>query len=304
MKQMLYQVCVLIPYKIVHDSASEKASKKLIPREILKKLSKAHATNLHQKLSTGYYVLFNKINESITELSHPTLLELNRQLRVLYQISVTLPFILDKDDETYPLQIELVRDVIGYMLSFALFQFSELERIDLIDSSDERPGETESRTILLRREKTHILFEVMKLMSLIKETTDTNNEDIRLNVAKLVDKEKDLTTGDLQAMTRDKREADRHFKIMGMGKYAIGLQKGLYEYDPSRYEFEQSELDRQLQGEKKELGMISEAMQMYMNSDNLEAFDERFRESEIEREVNDISHLQGEDGDDMEYDEY
>jgi hypothetical protein len=305
MQQMLYQICVLIPYKIVHDSSSEKASKKLIPREILKKLSKAHASNLQQKLSTGYYVLFDKINKETNNLCHPTLLELNKQLRVLYQISNALPFILDKENESYPLQIQLVRDVLEFMVSFSLYQFSELERIDLISGEiDEVDLDSESKTVLLRRQKTHILFEVMKLMSLIKETTNTNNEEIRLNVAKLVDKEKDLTTGDLQAMTRDKREADRHFKIMGMGKYAIGLQKGLYEYDPSRYEFEQSELDRQLQGEKNEIGMISEAMKMYMNSDNLEGFEERFRESEIEREVNDISHLQGEDGDDMEYDEY
>lgn len=65
--------------------------------------------------------------------------------------------------------------------------------------------------------------------------------DIRLALEKRAEKEKQQIIGEMNGMTRDRRQVELTQKSLGMGRWAVGGSKAIRQYDPERYEAERLE---------------------------------------------------------------
>ena len=103
----------------------------------------------------------------------------------------------------------------------------------------------------LKQKTSELLVAFMEIYKNEKDTIDTTYEEIQDRVFKLREKEKDLVTDRLKAMTDEERDADTMLKITKQGLYSKGLEKGLTMYDKDFYEEEQNLRDEMLRAERK-----------------------------------------------------
>jgi hypothetical protein len=126
-------------------------------------------------------------------------------------------------------------------------------RIDL-GMSTETKRDTKILTGNLRQLKeqtAELLVAFVNILGLEKDTIDNTYEDIQDKVFKLREREKDMVTDRLKAMTDEQRDADTILKITKQGLYSKGLQKGLTVYDKDFYDEEQTLRDEMEKAERK-----------------------------------------------------
>lgn len=127
-------------------------------------------------------------------------------------------------------------------------EVTDLFSVDFIEETDTRVDlgmssrtETETRILTgnkreLKQKTAELLVVFMEIYRNEKETIDTTYEEIQDRVFKLREKEKDMVTDRLKAMTDEERDADTILKVTKQGLYSKGLQKGLTMYDKDFYE--------------------------------------------------------------------
>lgn len=103
----------------------------------------------------------------------------------------------------------------------------------------------------LKQKTAELLIAFMHILRNEKETIDTTYEDIQDRVFKLREREKDLVTDRLKAMTDEQRDVDTVLKITKQGLYSKGMEKGLTMYDKDYYEDEQVLRDEMTKAERK-----------------------------------------------------
>ena len=103
----------------------------------------------------------------------------------------------------------------------------------------------------LRQKVSELLISFMDIFRNEKQTIDITYEDIQDRVFKLREREKDMVTDRLKAMTDEERDTDTILKVTKQGLYSKGLQKGLTMYDKDFYEDEQNLRDEMLKAERK-----------------------------------------------------
>jgi len=126
-------------------------------------------------------------------------------------------------------------------------------RIDL-GMSSERKFKTIIQTGNLKQLKeitTELLISFVNMLGDEKEIIDTTYEEIQDRIFKLKEKEKNMVTDKLKAMTDEERDVDNILKITKQGDYSKGLQKGLTMYDVEFYEREEKLRDEMLKAERK-----------------------------------------------------
>jgi hypothetical protein len=137
---------------------------------------------------------------------------------------------------------------------FSVDYIEETEtRIDLGMSSR---NETDIRIMtgnkkVLKQKTAELLIAFMDIFRNEKEIVDTTYEEIQDRVFKLREREKDMVTDRLKAMTDEERDADTLMKITKQGLYSKGLQKGLTVLDKDFYDQEQSLRDEMEKAERK-----------------------------------------------------
>jgi len=102
----------------------------------------------------------------------------------------------------------------------------------------------------LRQKTAELLIAFIDILHNQKDTIDISYEEIQDMVFKLREKEKDMVTDRLKNMTDELRDADTILKINKLGKYSVGMQKGLTMYDKDYYEKEGDLRDEMLKAEK------------------------------------------------------
>jgi hypothetical protein len=102
----------------------------------------------------------------------------------------------------------------------------------------------------LRQKTAELLIAFIDILHNQKDTIDISYEEIQDRVFKLREKEKDMVTDRLKNMTDELRDADTILKINKLGKYSVGMQKGLTMYDKDYYEKEGHLRDEMLKAEK------------------------------------------------------
>jgi hypothetical protein len=103
----------------------------------------------------------------------------------------------------------------------------------------------------LKQKTADLLIAFMNILKNEKDLIDVSYEEIQDRVFKLREREKDMVTDRLKAMTDEQRDADTILKITKQGLYSKGLQKGLTIYDKDFYEDEQILRDEMEKAERK-----------------------------------------------------
>jgi hypothetical protein len=142
-------------------------------------------------------------------------------------------------------------------------EITELFSVDYIEDTETRihlgmsPQTTIDTKILtgnlkqLKEQTTELLIAFVNILGVEKEIVDITYEDIQDKVFKLREREKDMVTDRLKAMTDEQRDADTILKITKQGLYNKGLQKGLTVYDKDFYDEEQTLRDEMEKAERK-----------------------------------------------------
>jgi hypothetical protein len=148
-----------------------------------------------------------------------------------------------------------------------------------------------------------------------KDTIDTSYEEIQDRVFKLKEKEKDMVTDKLKAMTDEGRDVDTVFKIIKQGVYSKGLEKGLTMYDKDFYEREE---EQELRDEMEKAERRIRKKNKYAIDENIdilvdEYLEQKQLENDIDQDAYDMSFLNesyydgnfdGVDAPEQEYDDY
>jgi hypothetical protein len=176
----------------------------------------------------------------------------SRYLFQYYLLRILICYVnLSDEDDMIVTEIRQTTDVTDI---FSVDYIEETEtRIDLGMTSRKQ----ENTKVLtgnkkeLRQKVSELLISFMEIFRNEKQTIDITYEDIQDKVFKLREKEKDMVTDRLKAMTDEERDADTLLKITKQGLYSKGLQKGLTVYDKDFYEDEQNLRDEMQKAERK-----------------------------------------------------
>jgi len=93
----------------------------------------------------------------------------------------------------------------------------------------------------LREKIASLLISFIDIFTTEKDIIDISYEEIQDRVFKLKEREKDMVTDKLKAMTDEGRDIDTILKITKQGLYSKGLQKGLTIYQKDFYEKEEEQ---------------------------------------------------------------
>ena len=132
-----------------------------------------------------------------------------------------------------------------------------------------------------------------------KKSADLSYSDIEKRVTRSKLQEKKLITDFLRDMDQDERRVEDMKKILKLGRWNIGLRKGLVKYDKGRYKEERTDLLNQLanQGDAEEDVVIQRDVQE-IEADEAEEVDDFYNQ-----EANDIDGFMGDDADGAYYEE-
>ena len=176
----------------------------------------------------------------------------SRFLFEYYLIRILITYVALSDDEN--MIVTEIKKTMEVTDIFSVDYIEETEtRIDLGMSSR---NQTDTRILTgnkkeLKQKTAELLIAFMEILRNEKESIDTNYENIQDRVFKLREREKDIVTDRLKAMTDEERDADTMLKITKQGLYSKGLEKGLTMYDKDFYEDEQNLRDEMLKAERK-----------------------------------------------------
>lgn len=176
----------------------------------------------------------------------------SRFLFEYYLYRILISYISLSDDENM-IVTEVKKDLEVTDL-FSVDYIEETEtRIDLSMTSREK---TDIRIMTgnkkeLKQKTADLLIAFMNIFKNEKNLIDVSYEEIQDRVFKLREREKDMVTDRLKAMTDEQRDTDTVMKITKQGLYSKGLKKGLTMYDKDFYEDEQVLRDEMEKAERK-----------------------------------------------------
>jgi hypothetical protein len=242
----------------------------------------------------------------------------SRDLFEYYLLRVLLEYIVLADDDN--MVVSEVTKTVDVVDIFTVEFMEETEtRIDLTMSSrsekDKKilPGNKRE----LKQKTAELLVAYMDIFRDEKETIDVTYEDIQDRIFKLKEREKDMVTDRLKAMTDEGRDIDTILKISKLAgsenDYSKGLKKGLTVYDKDFYEEEQHMRDELEKAERKIRKKNKDA-----NDENIdilldEYMEQRHMAKEIDEDAYDMEYLNetyydgnfdGVDAPEEEYDDY
>ena len=193
-------------------------------------------------------------------------------------------------------------------------EVQDLVSVDFLDESERREDfvettRTENLGILngnkkeLKQLVSQLLIVFLNIMDKHKDTIDISYEQIRDNIFKLKEIEKNKITDRLKSLTDESRDLDTMLKINKLGVWGKGLQKGLTVYDKEAYEEEEEFRDEMEKAErnirKKNSNVTNDNIDQFLD-DYLE---EQREGEDIEREAYDLEYL-NEDFDDGNFNGY
>ena len=133
-----------------------------------------------------------------------------------------------------------------------------------------------------------------------KKTVDLKYGDIQKRITRSRLNEKKMITDFLKNMDDDERRVEDTKKILKLGRWNVGLKKGLVNYDKARYVEERNQLFDQMANPENidiEDSVIQVSVQDLEQQDNQEIDDF------YEEEANDIRNFMGDDADGAYYEE-
>jgi hypothetical protein len=206
----------------------------------------------------------------------------SRFLFEYYLLRVLLNYIELSDDEE--MVVTEIRKETEVSDIFAVEYLEETEtRVDLAMTSRSQADVTllTGNKKELRQKTAELILAFVDILNNQKDTVDISYEEIQDRVFKLREREKDLVTDRLKNMTDELRDADTILKINKLGKYSVGMQKGLTMYDKDYYEKEEDLRDEMVKAERKIRQSNPDA-----NDENIDILiDEHMEQQELDNQI-------------------
>lgn len=208
-------------------------------------LNLAESTPCFSSIKIGERLLHGVIDE-----------QTSRDLFEYYLLRVLIEYIVLADDED--MIVSEVTKTVDVVDVFTLEFIEENETI--IDLTRQSHLEKDKKILPgnkrdLKQKTAELLVAYMDIFRDEKETIDVTYEDIQDRIFKLKEREKDMVTDRLKAMTDEGRDIDTILKISKLAgtenDYSKGLKKGLTVYDKDFYEEEQNMRDELEKAERK-----------------------------------------------------
>ncbi len=226
----------------------------------------------------------------------------SRYLFEFYLLRVLINYIELADQES--MIVTEIQKSVDVTDIFSVDYIEEIEtRVDITMTSR---TEKDTRIIAgnkreLKQKTAELLIAYLDIFRNEKDVIDVTYEDIQDRIFKLKEREKDMVTDKLKALTDEARDVDTILKITKQGDYSKGLQKGLRIYDKDFYEEEQNLRDEMEKAERKIRKKNKDA-----NDENIDILvDEYLEQQHLDREIDEdafgMGHL-GENYDDGYFD--
>jgi hypothetical protein len=145
----------------------------------------------------------------------------------------------------------------------------------------------------LKTRVAELLLTFLEIENRSKSEIDASYQSLDKQLRRSRQKEKKLITDFLKNLDPDERRVEDNKKALKLGRWNVGMQKGLVKYDKATYERERAEMINQLNGEI----MEAEDNQAAKGADDLERDAEVDADEFYEKEANDIGELDEEYGD-------
>lgn len=322
LKMMINEISVYFPLFILNNISS--IQKNSVPKYW--KLSERHTNDIENILKKGKETLTKfYTNEKL----RPVLKEFLRISKDMLTLYSYIPFQGEINKK-----MSLFNSQLNYEFSIYVFTFL---CIQLIKLSSKPKISVESKKVMERYSSTNVgdesenIGEISEIeivsgqelqlngyvsdylvSSLLvfkdeKTTMNYNKETIMAKVLRSKEKEKEEVTSYFQKMSDQEREIENLFKRNKLGKWSLGLGKGVVEYAEDVYEQERKAIDERAMLEKK-LGAISDVTQanneIFMFDAELQSLSDEFADNEaydMSMLPEDDMHGEGLDGDEMFY---
>jgi hypothetical protein len=216
----------------------------------------------------------------------------SRFLFEYYLLRVLISYINLADDENM-IVTEVTKDV----------EVTDLFSVDYVDETETRidigmtsRNNKDIRILTvnkkeLKQKTADLIISFMNIFKNEKDLIDISYEEIQDRVFKLREREKDMVTDRLKALTDEERDADTLLKITKQGLYSKGLQKGLTVYDKDFYEEEQVLRDEMEKAERKIRKKNKNATDDNINILVDEYLEQRHVEADINEDAYGMDHL-------------
>jgi hypothetical protein len=152
----------------------------------------------------------------------------------------------------------------------------------------------------LKSRVAEMLLAFLEITERNKKAVDLSYGDIEKRVTRSKMKEKKLITDFLRDMDPDERRMEDTKKMLKLGRWNVGLRKGLVNYDKARYDEERKDLLNQLANQT---DMDEEDVVIQRNVQEIEADDDAEVDAFYDQEANDIAGYMGDDADGAYYEE-
>lgn len=158
--------------------------------------------------------------------------------------------------------------------------FSPVDELDIVMGNKKALGQRVAE----------LLATFIQIIETDKKAVNFNARNIREDITRIKDKEKDELLKYLDNMTAGEREIEKLFKAHKLGRWNLGMQKGVWKYSMDVYDTERKEMQLLAKAEKR-AGKHDVVTGMNYDVFLDEAMEQIMSEDQIEEEVNDISWL-------------
>lgn len=184
-----------------------------------------------------------------------------------------------------------------------------IETKDVLDTNDldietlegdeqiERLGvDEDGENVSKAREIVDILAITINYIIRQKSRINVNKEQILDKVNRSKEREKDYKTRTLKDLKDEERDADNYLKQAKLGRWNVGMQKGMFSYDKDFYDNEIKEMNKEMEIDTR-LGLDPRVNNMNRDVYGMELMEEMRVDEQIEKEAYNMAHL----GDDDDY---
>lgn len=292
-------------------------------------LSQFHNQDIKNFIQKSYSHLEPFVDE---ELLKPILRNIRKRVDIIIEIANRIPhmnLLRRREKTTTPLFNHLFIKEMYEFLYLRIFveyidiieQYADLSSMEkelegVVVSREEREEEEEEDEILdndlleadklkLKKRVGDLLLAYLKIGMQQKKRINLNKETITELTLRSREKEKDIKTTKLKELTPEERNVDNVLKAAKMGRWNIGLQKGLTQYVQETYDMERSS-DEYREIVNLELQFMGE--NVVPENENIirdELMEQQMSDHLIDMEANDMSYIPDDDDyGDMDGDEH
>jgi hypothetical protein len=198
-----------------------------------------------------------------------------------------------------------VKEYIVYLFYYTFKLYFDIQNdedimIDVVELDKDKSDELVQVDILtgdklkLKEEIARILMSYLEIIMRQKKRINLNKEEIMDLVLKSKEKEKNTKTRQLKELTDEERKADAELRKGKLGRWNVGLQKGLTQYVKDNYDAERKEMEKEALIDLR-LGELDIVNDMNKDIFAMEILEQDIRDKEADKEAFDLSGLPDDD---------